>query len=407
MRVLLSRGVKPARAVRKVVALVSAALLRLTLAAVIAGVSLAVAPARGEAPVNVDLVDIDSGLPSPQGQYRWMDLVDQLYAASYRESYDYASEHSPPASVNVDFFTDAVTFHGTLTASNLKPHFVYQLKLVGNPGTEANERIGLAGRWWEETWDGTKWANGGNLNNKGDGSSPNPNDQVYLSRRDIPDATSPTGRKYRYTAYLVFDYFITDAYGNASFNFTANSSYHVLWKTSQRAATIQDGPPKTATFAVTLPDPVSAYDVAHPEVAASIFGEWERLPVGGVKLPPFAYGANVLLTEESFHGGGLAGGWAAAMGAAVSFTIVPQPGDLDADDDVDAEDLAGFTDCTTGPSLSYGPDSLPANCKLMPDAQGFIAADFDRDMDVDQADFGLLQRSYSEPVILPTHDAGG
>jgi hypothetical protein len=38
-------------------------------------------------------------------------------------------------------------FQGTLTAVNLKPNCAYQLKLNGIPGTPANERIGLAGRW--------------------------------------------------------------------------------------------------------------------------------------------------------------------------------------------------------------------------------------------------------------------
>jgi len=249
-----------------------------------------------------------------------MDVADQVYSASYREDYDYTQ-----ASATADFFTDAATLHGTLTAANLKPHFAYQLKLVGDPGTQANERIGLAGRWWREEWSGSAWVDGQNLNDKGDGTSPNPNDAVYLATRDILDATSPTGRRYRYTGYLVFDYFITDASGSASFRFEANSSYHVLWKTSQRPRTAQDGPLRVSTFDVAVPDPVSAYDVACPETTASVFGEWERLPVGGVALPLGEYAAQLVLTEESFHGSGLAGGWAAAMGAPAVFRLVAEP----------------------------------------------------------------------------------
>jgi hypothetical protein len=276
--------------------------------------------ALAETPVSVMLADINSGLPNPQGNYRWMDVADQAYATSYRDDYNYTQ-----ATVQVDFFTGADRLHGTLIASNLKPHFAYQFKLVGIPGTYANERIGLTGRWWQEEWDGSEWTNGSNLNNKGDGSSPNPNDNTYFARRDILDATSPTGRHYRYTGYLVFDYFLTDAYGNVFLSFEADSSYHVLWKTSQRTRTPQDGPVKTTTFDVELPDPVSAYDVDYPEATVNVFGEWERLPVGGVTLPPGAYEGEFILTEESFHGSGLAGGWAGAMGATVTFYLGPEP----------------------------------------------------------------------------------
>jgi hypothetical protein len=56
-------------------------------------------------------------------------------------------------------------------------------------------------------------------------------------------------------------------------------------------------------------------------VTVTIFGEWERLPPGGVMLPPGLYEAEFILTEESFHGGALAGGWAAAMGVSIVFEI--------------------------------------------------------------------------------------
>jgi hypothetical protein len=46
----------------------------------------------------------------------------------------------------------------------------------------------------------------------------------------------------------VFDYFITDENGDVSFSFETDSSYHVLWKTTQRTRTASDGPIKTATF---------------------------------------------------------------------------------------------------------------------------------------------------------------
>ena len=249
--------------------------------------------------------------------YRWLDAADQAYSATYQSSYDYTQ-----ASIEVVYDALGNSLHGTLTATNLKPNFAYQLKLAGYPGTDANERIGLAGRWWQEEWNGTNWANGQNLNNKGDGSSPSPNDNTYFARRDIPDATSPTGLLYRYTGYLVFDYFITDENGDATLSFTANSSYHVLWKTTQRTPTASDGPIKTSTFD---PDPTfsPAYDMDYGANTIGIFGEWERLPVGGVFLQPGDYTADIILTEESFHGSGgtLAGNWAAAMGANIDFCL--------------------------------------------------------------------------------------
>jgi len=294
-------------------------LLRIILLALLLNGLLLIQPAPAESPKSVTLSDIESGSPDPTGNYRWMDVADQLYAGTYQNSYNYTQ-----ASVQVNYYTGGASFHGSMTAANLKPHFAYQLKLVGIPESAANERIGLAGRWWQEEWNGSEWANGTNLNNKGDGSFPNPNDDVYLSRRDIPDPTSPTGKHYRYTGYLVFGYFITDAAGSAVLNFEANSSFHVLWKTTQRTRTTEDGPLKETAFEGGNPDPVDAYDVLYSEKDISIFGEWERLPVGAVFLSPGQYEAQLVLTEESFHGSGPAGSWAGAVSGVVTFQLVDQ-----------------------------------------------------------------------------------
>ena len=263
-----------------------------------------VASQGNNVPASAQLQKIDPGLTSPSSAYRWLNVADQAYSTAYQSSYDYTQ-----ATVQVNYETAGLVLQGTLNASNLKPNFAYQLKLLGTPDTADNERIGLAGRWWQEEWDGTKWTNGQNLNNKGSGSSPNPNDQTYYSRRDIADLTSPTDKKYRYTGYMLFDYFITDDSGSASLSFKVDSSYHVLFKTSQQARTSSDGPLKTTT-------------------TVSIFGEWERLPVGGVHLQSGDYACQIMLTEESFHGScvngscELAGNWAAAMGAPVQFNIL-------------------------------------------------------------------------------------
>jgi hypothetical protein len=246
--------------------------------------------------------------------YRWLDVADQAYSTDYQNSYNYGQ-----AQATVDFTKSGPRLQGTLTATNLKPNFAYQLKLAGEPGTVSNERIGLAGRWWQEEWSGTAWVNGQNLNNKGDGSSPTPNDATYYSRRDIIDTTSPTGLHYRYTGYLVFDYFITDSNGGTTFQLETGSCYHVLYKTSQRIRTAEDGPLRTASFD---PDPSQlAYDTDYPSNTVSIFGEWERLPMGNVNLQTGEYDCQMVLTEESFHGSGLAGNWAGAVSAQLTFTI--------------------------------------------------------------------------------------
>jgi hypothetical protein len=263
------------------------------------------------------MADIDSGLPSPVGDYRWKDIANQNYSETYRNNYNYTQ-----ASVEVTYYTVESTLTGYLNAVNLKPNFAYQLKLVGTPGTADNERIGLVGRWWQEEWTGTTWGNGQNLNDKGNGSSPNPNDNTYFLRKNITNPTSPTGLKYRYTGYLVFDYFITDETGNVTLTFEANSSYHVVWKTSQRGRTDSDGPLKSSTFNA---DPSSpAYDIDYPIQTISLFGEWERLPVGMMYLQAGSYETQIILTEESFHGdgGSYAGNWASAMSANIQFIIV-------------------------------------------------------------------------------------
>jgi mannan endo-1,4-beta-mannosidase len=277
----------------------------------------------GAEAIVVNLEDIDSGLTSPTGNYRWLDVADQLYSDNYRNSYDYTQ-----ANVEVTYTTPGSTLNGTVSATNLKPNFAYQLKLVGNSGSSANFRIGLAGRWWQEEWNGSQWTNGQNLNNKGVGTSPNPNDLTYFSRRDTAYSTNPTVLKYDYTAYLVFGYFITDGNGNTSFSFETSSSYHVLWKTSQQTRTDADGPLEAVTFDADLS---AAYaDTGgddYTSQAVSIFGEWERLPGGGVFLLPGDYSGQIILTEESFHGSGgeFAGSWAGAMGATIQFGITPSP----------------------------------------------------------------------------------
>jgi len=277
-----------------------------------------VAAARGKPPKTpkgnteytstVQLQDIDSHFTSPSGKFRWLDIADQAYGEAYRNNYDYTQ-----AAVIVAYAPAGASLRGLLTANNLKPNFAYQVKLAGDPVEypEANENIGFVGRWWREEWNGSEWVNGHNST-----------DADYLANKDTPEPTSPTGLKYKFTGYLVFDYFITDSKGNASLEFEVNSSYHVLFEITQRSPTPADGPVKTRSFKINAKSS-PAYDTNHPRVTVSIYGQVERTPVGGIYLAPGTYNCQFFLTEESFHGkGGLyAGEWAAAMGEFLSFEI--------------------------------------------------------------------------------------
>ncbi|MBP7936869.1 MAG: hypothetical protein KA354_19685 [Phycisphaerae bacterium] len=68
--------------------------------------------------------------------------------------------------------------------------------------------------------------------------------------------------------------------------------------------------------------------------------------------------------------------------------------DFNEDDAVNGSDFSKFVACVTGPSIPYT-GGLPAGCDLIPDGEGFIKADSDRDGDVDQSDVGMMQRCFS------------
>jgi len=97
--------------------------------------------------------------PVLSGDFRWLDVANQPYSASYRNEYDYSD-----ALVELTYPAITPYFQGTLVAEDLKPNFAYQVKLEGTSGTSENECIGLSGRWWEEEWNGSAWTNGMNLN---------------------------------------------------------------------------------------------------------------------------------------------------------------------------------------------------------------------------------------------------
>lgn len=172
------------------------------------------------------------------GAFRWMDAADQEYSPAFINGYRYSE-----ASVVVQSWVEQGLLWLRIKGRGLKPYFAYQIKLSAAPGSPSAEPLGLAGRWWRREWTGNEWSTGWNLNDKGDGTAPNPNDLLYYERHDEPDDTSPTGLNYRYEPYWVIGWFITDGQGTVDMTLCANNSYHVLWENqSTRADTARRHP---------------------------------------------------------------------------------------------------------------------------------------------------------------------
>ena len=240
------------------------------------------------------------------GNLRYKDIGGQVYAQSFIDSFSYNN-----SSVTLSFDSPGINYlAGTVTATGLKPNFAYQIKLIGRPSKEAvsdaekaaaddatNERIGRMGRWWQLQPGGM-----------------NAEDADFDAHKDDP--------AYIFEGYLVIGFFITDASGNAAVAFTGNNSFHVLWRTNQRAPSPNDGPLTSVTLAATAGN--AAYTDTLPERPFSLYGEWQptRALPGTLQMTDGHYRCNLLLTEESFHDAPPLGGqWSAAMVAPVEFDI--------------------------------------------------------------------------------------
>lgn len=260
---------------------------------------------------------------------RWMDNADNLYSSAYQNFFAYSQP-----SVSISYSDTSGSFSGTLTATGLKPNFAYQVKLVGNAAVDvwSNEQLGYAGRWWRV--------------------QPNPgnsNDADYDNHKEDPG--------YIYQGYLLFDFFTTDEQGNATLHFSVNSSYHVLWAThdSTGFGTGHKNPGAndsaviyndfTASPAVNS----AAYSSDYGDARVGIFAEWEsgRALPGQLFLPAGAYSCQLVVTEESFHQGGLGGGWASVLAGDASFTVIPD-GDVNLDGVVSAADILLGMQVVTG-----------------------------------------------------------
>jgi len=213
--------------------------------------------------------------------FRWRDTPGNLYADSFRDSFEYGSD---PA-VTLTYSQAGEEFTGTLTATGLKPNFTYQLKLEGKP--EADWGADLGDDW---------------------------------SNQQLQDL----GRVWDNIGYVIFDYAITDDNGSFSKSLLLNSSYHVLYRTDQRTRQSDDGPVVTRDVVVESSNP--AYDTTLATGSVGVYGQREsgRPAPGDVVLPDGDYSVRMILTEESFHESSLpyGGDWAGAMGHDdIQFTI--------------------------------------------------------------------------------------
>lgn len=222
----------------------------------------------------------------PPQQERWRDIADVAYLDAFRASFDYAD--TDRHRVGLSYEAEAPTLRGVVNARGLKPWMAYQLKLVGlEPVLGASEaanagdapkwsswQLGRLGRWWCEECD---W-------NLADG-------EVAEHLRE--------GHAVR--GYLLFDWFVTDARGDAEHRFALDSSLHVLWRVGQRERGPNDSPPRWYT----LERPADVYPppAANTKQQIGVFAEWEpdRPKIGRVRLPAGRYHVGLNLTEESFH----------------------------------------------------------------------------------------------------------
>jgi len=262
-------------------------------------------PRRNE--LTFELTDNDAdcmvGMDDPENE-RWCDIAGNFYTSEFVSLFSYVDPAGRPPKVRVRIEPFAETFRGRLEARGLKPNFAYQMKLRGDLARdrEGFEAIGRAGRW------------------RLPGDATNYTDKDYEAYE----------RKEDVEAYILFDFVVTDARGDAIREFALDSTLHVLWNGYR-----QGGPDETSDLVVVAVDASAPETYARPKggtVFEFLWAERERVRYSGagqvIRLPPHKYRAELVLTEESFHSTDSDGGWwATAMSVPVEFEIArPVPG---------------------------------------------------------------------------------
>jgi hypothetical protein len=238
---------------------------------------------------------------------RWRDVADQRYSPAFTRCFRYARQVPRLALTWKD---DARVPSGHLGVSRLKPNFAYQLKLVGRAGVYGPDE-------WDNLWDQQAWASC-QLGRHGRWWC----ERCWWNTYD-GDVSYHLRQGHKVVGYILFDWFVTDARGEAELDFAARSSHHVLWKTSQRSPGSRDSDPRTYELRRAAYGYGGTRRQRHDVV--TLHAEWEtgRCLPGQLVLPAGRYDVKLNLTEESFHSGSAGGGgsWAQVLEAPVSFTL--------------------------------------------------------------------------------------
>lgn len=227
------------------------------------------------------------GMDDPQNE-RWVDIAGNYYSERFISSFSYSRSRPNGPLVRVRIEPQGPTLTGRLEARGLKPNFAYQIKLRGVfKDRKAFEAIGYAGRW------------------RLPGRETNYTDVHYQQCLEPGKVES----------YILFDFFVTDAHGNAVRNFALDSSLHVLWNAFR-----QRFPPNLGDLVAVVVEASNPSVYARPKKMETIELLWAEREVNRYRsadqklfLPPGQYRAQLVLTEESFHSQDSDGGWWATV----------------------------------------------------------------------------------------------
>lgn len=235
---------------------------------------------------------------------RFLDVANRAYSREFVMGFSYTNPALARPVVDVLYCRKAETFTGLLRARGLKPHFAYQIKLRGDHAADpvAFERIGNLGRWRRLTGRSTNFT-------------------------DAEVAAAPD--KSLYESYILLDFFVTDANGSAEKEFYLDSTLHVLFNqplqglprsADSRSVTVHFTQTDSRIYANPKPAVKPHYVFAETEAGSN--GQ-VRPHIGEAFLPPGAYRAELVLTEETFHGYGYgdSGFWPTVMACDVAFEV--------------------------------------------------------------------------------------
>lgn len=231
---------------------------------------------------------------------RWCDIAGNYYSTEFITQFSYETGGDSGPQVLVEVRPRGSTLCGRLEARRLKPNFTYQIKLRGDYSDAAShEAIGYAGRW------------------RLPGVDTNYTDRDYESYPEKEDIES----------YILFDFFVTDARGDAVRELALDSSLHVLWNADR-----QDYYGEDIDVVSAWVDASSRSLYSRPKHTPTIELLWAEREAARyqradqrTQLPPGRYRAELALTEESFHSCDNDGGyWATVFALPIEFEIIEQ-----------------------------------------------------------------------------------